>query len=267
MEFNDLIKHLEEKSEIPQEELSVGLKLLSLFQLPDTIDKDKGYLNIDYFPWKYNRNGGFLRKPIVVLKENDKELYTWGLRSVIDSREFFFQILLEARLKGGGPEIEKLLGFIREKNGKHFRTKVFNWVKDNTELSVIEYEVKIGDKHLLAESNLGDIDVLAYDEKTGIIFSIECKQTGTARNMHDMKQDIDQYMGRDGKIGLIHKHIKRHEWLISNQQKVKEFLSLNGDISISSIIVTSSLIPVQYLATPGLPILSFNEIARSGLPI
>ena len=57
--------------------------------------------------------------------------------------------------------------------------------------------VKIKERgHLVADIDYGDIDVLAYDTTNNILYSIECKNTNTAKNIREMKNEMDEYLGR-----------------------------------------------------------------------
>ena len=74
---------------------------------------------------------------------------------------------------------------------------------------------------MIAPKDYGDIDVLAIDKKEKIIYPIECKNTIGARVIHEMKTELDKYLGREKNPGMIQKYLDRDQWLKENQQKRK----------------------------------------------
>ena len=126
----------------------------------------------------------------------------WGFRNAISAQKQLYYLLLEGKLNNGGKKIDKILGVFRAKKGKAYRDKVTYWLKMQDHLEVLDYEVKISiDGPLKADKNYGDIDILVYDKKAKIILSLECKDTDKAKNIHEMKKEMDNYLGREGGKG------------------------------------------------------------------
>jgi hypothetical protein len=178
-------------------------------------------------------------------------------------------LLSEGKLNNGGKLINKVLGRFRERKGKYFRDQVRDWLKKQ-KLSVVDYEVAISPKgHLKADKNYGDIDVLAFNSRTNTILAIECKDTNKAKNIHEMKTEMDNYLGRDGNAGMIGKHLNRHIWLNENKEQLDDFLNIKGGATINSFIFTSEVIPTNYLKAGeiSLPIVAFSELKREGLKL
>ena len=176
-------------------------------------------------------------------------------------------LLFEGKLNNGGKRIEKLLGTFRERKGKLYRNKVKDWLKTNPDLTVIDYEVKIDTNgHLIADKNYGDIDVLVHNRKSNTLYSLECKDTNKAKNIHEMKKEMDNYLGREGQKGMIQKHVERHNWLNSNKDKLCAFLKIDKEPKVASFMLTSEVIPITYIkagAIP-LPIISFPALKENG---
>jgi hypothetical protein len=75
--------------------------------------------------------------------------------------------------------------------GDEFTVEVRDWIRDNTNLFVLDYEFDITTK--IADKNYGDVDVLALDEKRKILYSIECKNTKQAKIIYDFWKDIKNF--------------------------------------------------------------------------
>jgi hypothetical protein len=264
-EFITLIK---DKAKIEEKEIIAGIERFSITQRDEYLKAPRGYNDSEVFPWKYNREFSFARRFIVKYKNDKSEtILTWGFRNAISVQKQLEYLLFEGKLNNGGKTIEKLLGTFREKKGKLYRNKVKNWLKTHPNLTVIEYEVNIDIKgHMLADKNYGDIDVLAYNTITNTVYSIECKDTNKAKNIHEMKKEMDSYIGREGQKGMIQKHVERHNWLKENKDKLNAFLKIDNEPRIVSFMLTSEVIPIKYIKAEALPlpIISFPELKYNG---
>lgn len=126
--------------------------------------------------------------------------------------------------------------------------------------------------HFDLEDDKGDIDVLAIDHANKIIYHIECKNMIGARNIHEMKSEMDKYLGREGqeKKSKINKHVERDKWLQANKQGFVKFGIENPDeYHIKSFILTADEIPLPYLKKEilPLPIRSFVFLRKDGVSI
>lgn len=267
----ELIKKLVEEFKLPEEEVIAGIEHFSISSRADYLKAPDGYDNNEVFPWKYNREFSFARRFIIKLQnDTGAVIFTWGFRNAISAQKQLNYLLLEGKLNNGGKNIEKLLGTFREMKGKKYRNEVKDWLKKNKGLVVIDYEVDISPNgHLKADKKYGDVDILVYDTKTNIVWSLECKCTNKAKNIHEMKKEMDNYLGREGGKGMIKKHIERHNWLNSNKNKVCAFLKINEQIDVISYMLTSEVIPTSYIKAEELlmPIIAFPDLKREGIKL
>jgi hypothetical protein len=272
MKKEDFINSLQsERFNLSEKEIISGLNHFSLENRPDYLTAPDGFNNNEVFPWKYNREFSFGRRFIVKYQNRDSEvLLKWGFRNAIASQKQLSFLLFEGKLNNGGKEINKLLGTFRERKGKLYRDEVKDWLKKHSELIVIDYEVTISsDGHLKADKNYGDIDILVYNKNTKTILSLECKDTNKAKNIHEMKKEMDNYLGRDRKKGMIQKHLTRHNWLNQHIQDVCTFLNINEIVEVKSYILTSEVIPTTYIKTQELPlpIIAYPDLRRERMKI
>ena len=132
----------------------------------------------------------------------------------------------------------------------------------NTELEVIPYEVKIKKNGILnSDRDYGDIDILAFDHKLKMIYSIECKNTKQAKIMYDFYSHSKNYIEKQ-----LPKHLNRDKWLNQNRNKLQEVFSIEGeDYEIISLIISSHLLPVKYMQKISIHVYSFNEIKEKSV--
>ena len=124
-----------------------------------------------------------------------------------------------------------------------------------------------------ADKDYGDIDVMAYNPATNVLYSIECKNTNTAKNVREMRTEMDSYLGRgenletDKKRALVLKHLRRHQWLVNNMEQVKSVIGTTEAPIVKSMMLTAAVIPTSYLKREETPlsILNFPELKLKGL--
>jgi hypothetical protein len=109
--------------------------------------------------------------------------------------------------------------------------------------------------------------VIDHDEKA--IYSLECKNANGARNIHEMKLEIDGYLGRrpDDPEAKINKHLRRHQWLETNKAALASFVSDPASYQLRSVVLTADELSLTYLKSRAipLPIKSFIFLRKVGI--
>lgn len=276
MEEKELVKAiLETVPEMNEAAARLCLERLSLFKRADYLTPPDGVERKDISPWCYNRELSFLRRPFVCYQmENGEKHYIFGFRSCLQAGLQLADLLYSGRLKKVGKKMTRLLGFFEDEKGKEFNEIVRAYLNQIPGLKVWSYDVKIKERgHLVADIDYGDIDVLAYDTANNILYSIECKNTNTAKNIREMKTEMDEYLGRgedpekDMKKALVLKHLRRHKWLIEHIDQVTTFIGARKKPIIKSMMLTSEVIPTSYLRKEETPlsILNYSKLKEGGL--
>ncbi len=274
----DLLQAIQKKCPDLTDKLAKkSLDRLSLDKRKDYLTPPEGMEGKDIFPWSYNRELSYLRRPIVrYVLDDGQVLCMFAFRSCLQAGVQLSDLLFSGRLKKGGKQIESLLGQFEADKGREFNEIVRNYLKKIPELKVWPHDVTMKQRgNFDAEDNYGDIDVLAYDTSRNILYSIECKNTNTAKNVKEMKTEMDEYLGRginpekDKKKALVLKHLRRHKWLQDNVDMVKKFVGVlsETEITIKSMMLTASVIPTSYLKKEESPlsILNYSELKLKGL--
>ena len=251
------------------------LDRFSMNRRQDYLTPPTGFENRDIFPWVYNRELSFLRRPIVRRElDNDCVQYIFGFRSCLLSGLQLTDLLYSGRLRNPGKKLETLLGYFEAKKGREFNEEVRTFLRTIPGLIVWPHDVSIKrNGNLSAEIDYGDIDVLAFDNTRNIIYSIECKNTNTAKNVKEMKTEMDVYVGRgekpekDKQKALILKHLRRHKWITDNLSQVMKLIGASIEPTIKSMILTASVIPTSYLKKKDSPlsILNYSELKIKGV--
>jgi hypothetical protein len=244
MDEQSLIKTIEANTnDLTEVEIITGLQILSLEKREAITKAPAGFQMEDIYPWRYNRALSYIRRPLVKMEYPDsKKYYYWGFRHVMAAGENLRTLIKSGRIQTKpGTLLDSLVAKINNEKGDEYRNRVCNYLKSETTLRVVDYEVTISTNgHLQADDDYGDIDIMAIDDTLKVIYSIECKNTVSARVAHEMKTEMDKYLGRDGVSGMIKKHVERDEWLQVNKAKVLAFIHAKDDYQ-KTIILSSHL--------------------------
>jgi len=194
-------------------------------------------------------------------------LVFWGPRHAEESCKQLFGIISEGRYKiqdNSSGEMKSLIGRIHRRTGKKFTAKVKNWFDNNTDW-LIDLEVPINPgAHLKSEDDLGDIDILAINKDNNRIYVIECKGVASARNPHEMANELERFI--EGSKSWSNKHVRRDRWLRKNIKQLCTLYRLNNeDFDIISIILSSEELPTGYLGRICPPLISFPYLERKGI--
>lgn len=262
-------------TDITEEDATKCLERLSLDKRADYLTPPVGLSGKDIFPWVYNRELSFLRRPIVRYQLEDGSISClFAFRSCLMSGLQLTDLLFSGRLKNVGKNMSELLGQIEAKKGRLFNEEVRAFLQKIPGLTVWTRDVPIKPKSILdADKDYGDIDVMAYNPATNVLYSIECKNTNTAKNVREMKTEMDSYLGRgenpetDKKRALVLKHLRRHQWLVNNMEQVKTVIGATEAPTVKSMMLTAAVIPTSYLKREETPlsILNFPELKLKGL--
>ena len=276
LEEQNLVNLLDKKIEgINTEEIQSAIKVLTLIERDHLLKAPEGFELPDVFPWHYTRPLSYIRRPLIAVKGKDgKQYYYFGFRHLMMYIDNLYFLLFTGKLPERNSKTMSswIAGILHEK-GKPYRDSVRDWFKNNTNFTVIDYEVTMKKGgHFDVEGDKGDIDVLVIDHTKKVIYPIECKNMVGARNIHEMKSEMDKYLGRAGqeKKAKINKHVERDKWLKDNKKEFIKFGIENPDeYQIKSFIMTADEIPLPYLkgeALP-LPIKSFVFLRKDGVSI
>jgi hypothetical protein len=261
IEKDELIAVLEKIEGISSEDVKTTIELLTLLERTGIGKPPSGYTSVDIFPWRYNRPLSYLRKPLVKVSENGNEFYYYGYRHLMAYIDNLLFLLHSGKLPNPkSDEMKSWLAGVSGDKGTPFRKQVKEWFEKETDFRVISYEVKMDSNvsagHIKTDKQYGDIDLLVIDHANRVIYPIECKNITGGRNVHEMKVEMDDYLGRDGndKKAKIKKHAERHKWLTENKASLSQFVSEIKNYSITSLILTADEIPLAYLKRNSLPL-------------
>ena len=250
------------------------LALWTLLQRPSIAAYPPGYSMKDIMTWHYNRDLSAIRRPLVRVDSACGPVYLYGYRHIIFTVDHLVYLLYTGKYpEAKSDELKSWLAGISGEKGNPFRQEVCDWFQKNTNLKVIPHEVNMnpaaGVGHIRTSTDLGDIDLAVIDELNKIFYSLECKNVGGARNIVEMKSEMDKYLGRKpgDPNALMYKHLRRHEWLSASKDALVHFMGDPQTYEIRSIVLTADELSLAYLGKKHLPlpIRSFRFLKKEGI--
>jgi hypothetical protein len=262
VEFYELFK----ESPYTDDAVDAFCKVMTLSSRGNISKPPTGFRQEEIYPWRYSRQLSYIRRPLIQLDLNGERFFLWSPRHLEMAEENLLAMFHNGSLKidPAHKGIQSLLAKRNAINGKTFREKVYKWLENNSDLVLIPYEVKIAVRGALkANENLGDIDIMAFDISMKKILLLEIKNTKQAKVTYEFRRDIENYLN-----DLIPKHDKRVKWIIANKEKINSIVDFDTtDYSVYSAIISSSTLPVKYLDTPPMPVISFSELRSEGVEL
>lgn len=259
---SDFINLIESDSKLGLSEINAFIKFMSLETRGILDVPPLNYRNSDINTWRYNREFSYVRRPLLKIKnEDDSFQFLWSARHVDMAAENLMYIFFNALLKideSQYPEISKL---VKERNtikGREYRNTILEWLKQQP-LYVHEQEIKVRKSVFTnAEKDYGDIDVLAVDEKSKIVYLIECKNTKQAKIMYDFQYDAKNYIEKQ-----LPKHINRGVFISNNLEILSRKIDKNVvGFEVKPIVISSFQLPIKFIQEVKIPIYSFSEVKR-----
>lgn len=274
MEEAALLRLLSTVEGVSGDDINRALGLLTLLERDNVGTPPTGYNVPDIFPWRYNRPISYIRRPLVKIQKDGEIHYYFGYRHLMQYTDNLLSLLYSSKLPGvTSVEMKSWLAGVSGLKGNPFREAVKQWFEENTAFEVIPHEIRmdkgVGKGHVLADKHYGDIDLLVIDHARRIIYPIECKNIQGGRNIHEMKVEMDDYLGRDGndKKAKMRKHNDRHEWLVANKDSLANIVPDAKNYEVKSFVITADEIPLSYLRKNDLPlpIKSFAYLRKNGV--
>ena len=204
----------------------------------------------DWYPWRYARRLSILRRPLVQLSKEDDPMVVVSPSILAGTLGYLgkaaFGELPETLFDSA--EMIASVGMAVNSNGHKFAHRVaerleeLNW----------ETEQELSLTRLGGSDSLGDVDVLAWNRETGLVFAIECKSLRLDRSMSEVGERLAEYsVGTVGsKRTPLQKHLDRMSFLESSRERLANYTGIGeGGLQLRSGLVTENLASMQFSGT------------------
>ncbi len=252
----------------PRERIQRTLELLSLVPRQEFLAPPTPYKQAEVYPWRFNRQLSYLRRPFVWRERNGAVEILWGNRHLYRSIFYLNDLCFSGRLSAQArtPEMQRLMSQFLNQRGEAFNDQVADFLTQHAGAGVIV------DRRVQAIGELrkhkgppGDIDVLVIDPGKRRVWVIECKDFAAAHMPHQIANELENlFLGKGGKESKVE---RRAAWVWENLDYILEWFKVEGrgKWKVEPLIVVSQELFAPYLRRSPIRILSFDALVREAI--
>lgn len=203
----------------------------------------------DIYPWAFSRRLSIVSRPIVQLDSSADPHLIVAPHSIRAGFRYLVAGAHRAELPQDFFKTDELRNKWWGKAGEgHTHAKE---VADRLKGSGWEVRLEINVPHVLnkkLDSDVGDIDVLAWKNDSEDVWVIEAKDLSRARNHSEMAHMLSDYQGKakpNGEPDKLLKHLRRVEYLRDDPSSVARFCKIDNP-TVKSALICSGVVPMQY---------------------
>ncbi len=181
----------------------------------------------DVVPSRFSRRFSLNRRPL--LARGDELL--WGQRQPLIALQVLLGQIFSGRFQALAetPELESELGRLAFEAGKSFEREVATIFGASPRFEVRQGLTAMGGKAIERDNGdtLGDIDVLAADTVTQVLYGVECKDLAGALTPTEVAGELSEHFGSASGTSTS-KHAERIAWLDAHRAEALSELGLDG---------------------------------------
>ena len=256
-----LIQEVSKTSGINEITLNKIIDQITLTAREDFLKPPKPFAPYDVYPWRFNRELSFTRRPII--QHNDDLI--WGNRQLQHMWRYVFDLITEGKYKARKEKLTQLIGKISNKRGNDFNSVVYQKLSEIPDLIVQKNVTKINGKKITSETGnvLGDIDVLYVIPSRRKIVVGEVKDFSFAKNPYEMDREYKRIFVDDKKPCFITKHKRRVAWVEDHLEDViKHFDLKRGKWTVRSAMFVSEEIISNLYFHKNETIITYSDINK-----
>lgn len=236
---DDLINKIIQEYNLPKWCVNDVISLISLEKRDDYLNPPSPFRKEDIYPWRYNRELSFTRRPIIQYGDD----LIWGNRQLHHMLRYTIDLIMDGKYPARHPKLIKLIGKLSNIRGKEFNSVVYQRLNSIDGLIVYERLSKINGKKIVDDlgNDLGDIDIFyIIPDKQKIVVG-EVKDFSFAKNPYEMEQEYKRIFVDGKKPCYMTKHKRRADWIKKHLEDVKTHFNLSdGNWSVKTVMFVSN---------------------------
>jgi hypothetical protein len=251
-----------EKYGVTEEGFNQFVSIMSLSRRASFLCPNKPFKNHDVWPWRFNRELSYLRRPLIL--HDDFLIFSYN--HLYNSLYYFVSLFINGVFKAKSLEMKQYISKYVNQAGEKFNKKVEHYFRMNPDLIVSSQVKKIGKQKIEGEKGeLGDIDVFVINRKKKIMWLVECKDLNRARTPFEINNELCKlFLDSENYSCIVTKHRRRTEWFERNL----EVSLINNNIATSELsewrvipfIVVSKQMISPLLFDSSIKVVSFEEL-------
>ncbi|MCW2165030.1 hypothetical protein B0I12_002185 [Microbacterium hydrothermale] len=258
------VKIAEQRS-MPREGVAKVLSSIALTQRSSFLDAGH-----DCWPWRYNRDLSYIRRPLII---HGEEL-VFGFRAVYRLGVYWAEMLLSGRLQGRAKtaEMREFISDVRGGINNEFAQSVAKRLQEFGMLTRTSVK-KIGRNRIVDPfgRDLGDIDVLAVCPDARAILAVEAKDFEIARTPGEINRELQKlFAGSRKKKATVVLHSARTDWLKPRVAETLVSMGIDADPAgwrVRGLIVTSDPLLTPLMEESPVPVVAFDDLTLQSLDL
>ena len=223
----------------------------------------------DWYPWRYARRLSIMRRPLVQLSLEEDPVVIVVPSILAGTLGYLAQAAFGELPETlfDSPEMIACVGRAADRNGHDFARRVAE------RLGELKWETarEANLTRFGGDDSLGDVDVLAWQQATGLVYAIECKSLRFDRTLGEIGERLAEYSA--GTVGVkrtpLQKHLDRISCLEANRERLAAFTGMRVDrLQLRSGLVTEKVVSMQFggKASEMLDLVTDYELLEEALP-
>ena len=251
---------------ISREVMELYLRSFTLHSREEWSKVPTGFKVNDISPWKFRRRLSVITKPII---EFEGIIYL-SPNLIRNGFGYVFSNAYDASLDGSFFKTKKMKSWIgnqRNITGHKFNHDAANKFKQYGWQA--EPDVKVTKiLNMKLDKNYGDVDVLAWNPESKVIYLIECKDLEFAKNQGEIAKQVYEYRGmhrENGKPDRLRKHIDRCDILKRDLQFLKNHLNIDNVKEVKTVLLFKQTVPIPFAfsdESSSLEIYFYNDLDK-----
>ncbi|MEB0003942.1 hypothetical protein QN357_13495 [Cryobacterium sp. RTC2.1] len=215
------------------------------------------------FPWRFNRDASYLRRPLLGLATDEGTTIVCGRRNLWQAPGYWLEQFRTGRLQGTTPEMKSALNHQRNRKGELFEGQVAERLTELGYTKVRRRLRRVGrhDFRDINGRNLGDIDVVAVHEERRELVLAEAKDLEVARTPAELANEVEKLV--ETKSSAVVRLSERANWIQEHLQLTLITLGIPDPGSrwnIIPVVVVNEKLVSEKLLHAQLPIVSLGEL-------
>lgn len=269
MPKDQLVTDVSKETGIPYDIVLRTINSITLKERHDYLKPPPGYEDWEVYPWKFNRNLSFLRKPSISIQRGEEQGILWGNRHLIHSIEFLYNHCYSGKFKANTQIMKEFISNVCNEDGTAFNDEVYDaFVKHRKLIVRKRIEKFCGVEMYDHKGKLGDVDVLAVNSSKSEILIIECKNLNAAISPYEYNNELKSLFIDQEEDSEATKLLRRTKWVENNIGLVLRELNItySDDWKYQPLIVTSEELFTPYLRETSVRTISLRRLLEEFIP-
>lgn len=264
MLLENMIYTLQDSLSLKPDKIRTVLETFTLRPRASFILKDLGP---EIYPWRFNRDLSYVRRPFVIRIAEGREEVLWGFRHLEECGQNLLRLIFNCRLKARTQEMKAFMSRVKNRESEAFNDAVADIFAERG-LVVRRRVDKIGSLRIedVPGEPLGDIDVLVADSKGRRLLAVETKDFELARTPFELSNEVEKLFF--GNHSAVARHEKRAKWLERHVREVCEWLGVTQGRSkwrVEALIVISRSLMSPYIKKSPIRVLPVESLTDSDI--